>query len=180
MQSNTLSILVENSAGVLSQVIRLFSRKGYNIDSLAVGVTTDPEVSRITIVTKGDDLMVKQISSQINKLLPVLSVRVLAVDDAVERELLLVKVKASDRSTRDEIIQLVNVFRASILDIGRETVTVAIVGTHEKSSALLNLLEEFGILEIARTGMIALQRGADTIYDRNRDKEEYDYGKNVL
>jgi len=180
MELYTLSILVENSAGVLSQVTRLFSRKSYNIHSLAVGVTDDPEVSRITIITMGDELMMKQLSSQLNKLLPVLSVAILSDDNSIERELILVKVKAEDRGTRDEIIQLVSIFRASILDVGCKALTVCIVGNKEKSNALLKLLAEFDILEVARTGMIALERGVNTIYDRNKDEEEYNYGKNVL
>jgi len=180
MKHNTLSILVENSAGVLSQVIRLFSRKGYNIDSLAVGETHDPAISRITVVLQGDSLAIRQISSQLHKLIPVHSVKVLDPDDSIERELIFVKVKADSRSVRDEIIQLVGVFRAHIIDIDLQTVTVSIVGAGDKSRALLNLLDEFGIMEIARTGMIALERGATTIYDRNKTEEEYDYGKHVL
>lgn len=180
MEQYKLSILVENSAGVLSQVTRLFSRKSYNIHSLAVGITNDPEVSRITVITFGDELMIKQLSNQLSKLLPVLSVQVLSADNSIERELILAKVRAADKSARDEVIQIVNIFRASILDVGRESLTICIVGNKEKSNALLKLLGEFDILEVARTGMIALERGVSTIYDQNKDKEEYSYGKNVL
>jgi len=180
MEQYTLSILVENTAGVLSQVTRLFSRKGYNIESLAVGVTDNPEISRITIIALGNDLMIRQLSNQLSKLLPVISVRVLSDQNSVQRDLVLVKVKTENMAERAEIIQIVDIFRASILDIGRGSLTVAIVGDSEKSGAMLNLLEEFGILEIARTGMVALERGSGTIYDSNKDKEEFSYGKNVL
>lgn len=180
MAQHTLSILVENAAGVLSQVIRLFSRKGYNIDSLAVGETDNPEISRITVIVKGDDLMVRQITSQLSKLLPVSSVTALSSENSIERELVLVKVAAPNRSARDEVIQIVNIFRANIIDVSMETLTISIVGAGEKTGAILNLLKEFGILEIVRTGMIALERGVSTIYDRNKDKEDYNYGKIVL
>lgn len=180
MQNYTLSILVENASGVLSQVTRLFSRKGYNINSLAVGKTHDPEISRITVIVPGDELMVKLLTTQLNKMLCVLSVQVLSDGKSVERELILIKVKAADRTVRDEIIQIVNIFRANIIDIGLESLTISQVGDLEKTDAMLNLMEQFGILETVRTGMIALERGANSIYDRNKDKEEYNYGKNVL
>jgi len=180
MEKYTLSVLVENSAGVLSQVTRLFSRKGYNIDSLAVGETDDPEISRITIIVLGDDQIMKQLYAQLSKLLPVLSVQILSADNSVERELVLIKVRTNGRTERDEVIQICNIFRASVIDIHLDSLTIALVGDAEKSKAMLNLLGEFGILELVRTGMIALERGASSIYDRNKDKEEYYYGKNVL
>ncbi len=176
----TLAILVENSAGVLSQVSRLFSRKGYNIESIAAGTTQDPNITRITIISVGDELMITQVANQLRKLLPVLSVNVLDDQKSIQRELILVKVKAETREKREEVIQMVNVFRASVLDMSRESLTIAIVGNAEKSKALLNLLDDFGILEIARTGMIALERGSNTIYDQNKEEGEYNYGKNVL
>ncbi len=177
---NILSILVENTPGVLSQVSRLFSRKGYNIDSIASGTTQDPAVTRITIVMDGDQEMIAQITAQLSKLLPVISVKILSNEAAVQRELVLVKVQAEDREKRDEIIQVVNVFRASIVDVGRETLTVAIIGDKGKVSALQDLLGDFGILEVVRTGTIAIERGRDTIYDDNKEKGEFNYGKNVL
>ena len=158
-----LSVLVENTAGVLSQVSRMFSRKGFNIDSLAVGPTDDHAVSRITIMLQVDDQMIQQIASQLNKLLPVISVKILDQEQSVSRELILVKVRVQDRGQRDEIIQLANIFRVSIVDVARESLTICITGSHSKSDALLGLLSEFGILELVRTGAVALERGSGTI-----------------
>lgn len=180
MQHHTLSVLVENSAGVLSQVSRLFSRRGYNIESLAVGVTTDPTISRMTIIVNGDDLMATQIASQLRKLQPVISVQQLSSDQSVYRELLLIKVKAETRDKRDEVIQISNIFRANIIDVSRSALTVSITGDTDKTDALLRLLDEFGILEMVRTGIVALERGPYTIYDDNKEKGEFNYGKNVL
>jgi acetolactate synthase-1/3 small subunit len=176
----TLSILVEDTPGVLSQVARLFSRKGYNIESIAAGVTDRPGVTRISVVTVGDEKMINQIATQLSKLLLVISVDILTDEDSIQRELVLIKVKAETRGQRDDVLQIINVFRASVLDMGRESMTVAVLGNAEKTKALLNLLEDFGILEVVRSGMIALERGRNTIYDRNKIKEEYNYGKNVL
>ena len=176
----TLSILVEDIPGVLSQVARLFSRKGYNIESICAGVTTQPGVTRISVVTLGDEKMITQLSAQISKLLPVYTVDILTGEDSVQRELVLIKVKTADKDARDEIIQIVNVFRASILDLAKDTLTIAMLGTADKTKAILNLLEEFGILEIARTGMVALERGSNNIHAQNKLKEEYNYGKTVL
>ena len=158
-----LSVLVENTAGVLSQVSRMFSRKGYNIDSLAVGPTDDPAISRITIMLSVDDLMAQQVANQLNKLLPVISVKLLPVDNSICRELILVKVRVADRGVRDEIIQLSNIFRVSIVDVALDSLTICITGDHSKSDALLGLLNEFGILELVRTGAVALERGSGTI-----------------
>ncbi len=133
----TISILVENSPGVLSQVSRLFSRKGYNIDSIASGTTEDPRVTRITIVMQGDEVIIGQITAQLRKLLCVISVKLLSPESAVQRELVLVKVRAETKDKRDEIIQVVNVFRASIVDISRETLTVVILGSESKAGALI-------------------------------------------
>lgn len=159
-----LSVLVENNAGVLSQVTRMFSRKGFNIESLAVGTTDDPTISRITIIVYTDSLMIAQIASQLNKLLPVISVQVLETGKSVRRELILIKVRADDRGKRDEVMQMVNIFRAKIIDVSPETLTIEITGDHDKSEALLKLLESFGILELVRTGAVALERGQSTIY----------------
>ncbi len=176
----TLSILVEDIPGVLSQVARLFSRKGYNIESICAGVTTQPGVTRISVVTLGDEKMITQLSAQISKLLPVYTVDILTGEDSVQRELVLIKVNTANKDARDEIIQIVNVFRASILDLAKDTLTIAMLGTADKTKAILNLLEEFGILEIARTGMVALERGRNNIHAQNKLKEEYNYGKTVL
>ena len=114
------------------------------------------------------------------KLLPVLAVKILEEETSLQRELALIKVRAVDRNARDEVIQMANIFRANIIDVSRETLTVAAFGDREKTDALVRLLRDFGVLEIARTGTIAIERGRSTIYDDNKLKEEYDYGKNVL
>ena len=176
----TLSLLVQDIPGVLSQVARLFSRKGYNIESIVSGESGDPGVTRITIVLLGDELMISQIAAQCRKLLPVQTVRILDENTCIRREIALIKVRAEDHSTRDEIIQLVNIFRAKIIDVGRESLTVWVFGSESKNTALIQMLTEFGILEIAKTGTIAIERGRSTIYDNNKLQEEYDYGKNVL
>ena len=176
----TLSILVRDIPGVLSQVARLFSRKGYNIESIVSGETDKPGVTRITIVIQGDELMVNQIADQCRKLIPVLAVKILDEDISLQREFSLIKVHAADRTTRDEVIQMANIFRATIIDVSRDTLTVAIFGEQGKTQALTNLLADFGILEIVKTGTLAIERGRSTIYDNNKLKEEYNYGKNVL
>lgn len=176
----TLSILVEDVPGVLSQVARLFSRKGYNIESICAGSTTKPGVTRISVVTIGDEKMITQLAMQLSKLLLVISVDILTGEDSVQRELVLIKVSASGKDARDEIIQIVNVFRARILDMAKDTLTIAVLGTADKTKAILELLEDFGILETARTGMVALERGRNNIHDKNKLKEEYNYGKTVL
>lgn len=158
MAKHTLSILVENHAGVLSRVAGLFSRRGFNIDSLAVGVTENPEISRMTIVVDGDDYTVEQVSKQLNKLIDVIKVKQLDSSDAVSRELALIKVEAT-ASTRSEIIQIVEIFRAKIVDISKNTLTIEISGGIEKVSALEEMLRQFGIKEIVRTGSIAIERG---------------------
>ena len=176
----TLSILVQDIPGVLSQVARLFSRKGYNIESIVSGETDRSNVSRITIVLLADELMIDQIAAQCRKLIPVLAVKILDEGTSIQREFSLIKVHAADRNARDEVIQMANIFRAKIIDVSRETLTVAIFGDKEKTAALTGMLADFGILEIAKTGTIAIERGRSTIYDDNKLKEEYNYGKNVL
>lgn len=158
MAKHTLSILVENHAGVLSRVAGLFSRRGFNIDSLAVGVTENPEISRMTIVVDGDDYTVEQVSKQLNKLIDVIKVKQLDRTDSVSRELALIKVEAT-ASTRSEIIQIVEIFRAKIVDISKNTVTIEISGGVDKVAALEDMLRQFNIREIVRTGTIAIDRG---------------------
>ena len=176
----TLSILVRDIPGVLSQVARLFSRKGYNIESIVSGETDKPGITRMTIVLIADELMINQIADQCRKLIPVLAVKILDEGTSIQREFSLIKVHAADRNARDEVIQMANIFRANIIDVSRETLTVAIFGDKEKTAALTAMLADFGILEIAKTGTIAIERGRSTIYDDNKLKEEYNYGKNVL
>ena len=177
---HTLSVLVENTPGVLSQVSRLFSRKGYNIESLAVGTTDDPEVSRITIEVTCDNLMIEQIINQLRKLFCVYSVRLLPPASSIRRELVLIKVKGRD--VRNEVIQIANIFRATIIDVSTKSLTLAVIGQESKDDALEKLLCEFGILELVRTGMVALERGEATINDNddNKETDEFDLGKNVL
>ena len=176
----TLSVLVENAAGVLSQVSRLFSRKGYNIESLAVGTTDDPAVSRITIEVMADEKMMEQVMNQLRKLFPVYSVKELLPERSIRRELVMFKVRAETHDIRNEVIQIANIFRASIIDVSIESLTLALIGDEDKADAMQKLLESFGILELVRTGMVALERGAYTISDENKEKSEFNYGKNFL
>ena len=159
------SVLVENRAGVLCKVAGLFWRRCFNIDSLAVGPTDNPAVSRITILIDVNDRTAEQVANQLSKLIPVMSVRRLKQDETISRELILVKVRVRDRGQRDEIIQLSNIFRVSIVDVAMESLTICITGDQSKSDALLDLLAEFGILELVRTGTVALERGPRTIND---------------
>lgn len=176
----TLVILVRDIPGVLSQVARLFSRKGYNIESIVSGATDQPGISRISIELIGDELMIEQIAAQCRKLLPVKTVKILDEETCIRREIALIKVTAADRAARDEIIQLANIFRAQVIDVAKESLTLWVFGSQSKNTALIGMLEDFGILEIAKTGTIAIERGRSTIYDKSKLKEEYEYGKNVL
>lgn len=176
----TLSVLVEDTPGVLSQVARLFSRKGYNIESICSGPGIEPGTTRISVVALVDEKTVHQLATQLSKLLLVISVDILEGETAVQLELVLIKVKAETTDARESIIQITNVFRGNIVDFGTDTLIIAVVGAVEKTNAILRLLGDYGILETARTGMVALERGSNTIYDQNKLKEEYNYGKNVL
>jgi len=162
MMKHTLAVLVENKAGVLFRVASLFSRRGYNIDSLAVGVTEDPETSRMTIVVHGDDHVLEQVTKQLNKLVDVIKVSDIGGDDTVERELALIKVSA-DVDTRAEIIQIANIFRARIVDVAPKSMTVEVTGDEGKVDAIEKLLRQFGIKEMVRTGKIALVRGSKKV-----------------
>ena len=169
---HTLSVLVENAAGVLSQVSRLFSRKGYNIESLAVGTTDDPAVSRITIEVMADDGHDSSRScNQLRKLFPVYSVQELhARATPSAGSWCMFKVKAETPDIRNEVIQIANIFRASIIDVSLKSLTLALIGDESKADAMQKLLEAFGILELVRTGMVALERGA--LHHRRRDTKE--------
>jgi len=180
VRRQTLAVLVDNVAGVLSQVSRLFSRKGYNIESLAVGTTTDPNVSRITIEVLGDDDHIKLLSNQLGKLFPVHSIKVLTPEKSIRRELVLFKVRAATGEKRNEIIQIANIFRANIIDVAIGSLTLAMIGDEGKIEAIQKLLDEFEVLELVRTGVVALERGQDTIYDETKERGEFNYGKNVL
>lgn len=162
MNRHVLSILVENQAGVLSRVTGLFSRRGYNIDSLSVGVTEDSENSRITVVVYCDDDSINQIVKQVEKICDVIRVVELTPQRAVYRELALIKV-ITTTATRPEVISIVDIFRANIIDVASETLTIEITGDEEKILAFSNLMEPFGIKEIVRTGLTALCRGSNPI-----------------
>ena len=177
---HTLSVLVENAAGVLSQVSRLFSRKGYNIESLAVGTTDDPAVSRITIELMADAMSTEQIMNQLRKLFSVYSVQELVPEHSIRRELVMFKVKAETPDIRNEVIQIANIFRASIIDVSLKSLTLALIGDENKADAMQKLLEAFGILELVRTGMVALERGEYTITSENKENNEFNLGKNIL
>ncbi|WAM34229.1 acetolactate synthase small subunit [Caldicellulosiruptor morganii] len=166
----TLSVLVENHPGVLSRVAGLFSRRGFNIDSLAVGVTEDPAISRMTIVVNGDDYIVEQVTKQLNKLIDVIKVKKLDPKEAVERELALIKVNASSQ-TRSDIIQITEIFRANIVDVSKETLTIEISGDEDKIDALIELLKQYGIREVVRTGLIAIERG-NKVISKNKSEED--------
>ncbi len=156
---HTLSVLVENKPGVLTRVTSLFARRGFNIDSLAVGVTEDPTLSRITMVVSAADTPIEQITKQLHKLVNVLKIQDLDPADMVDRELVLFKVSAPpDR--RNEVIEVANVFRAKVIDVGKNTLTIEATGTNEKLAAMEDLLRAYGIKELARTGRIALARGS--------------------
>jgi len=153
-----LSVLVENKPGVLARVAGLFSRRGFNIDSLAVGITENPDVSRMTITVDAEEHPIEQVTKQLHKLINVIKITDLDAEKTVARELALLKVK-SDAKTRAEVMQLAKIFRAQILDVSRKTITIEITGTFEKIDALEQLLQPHGVVEIVRTGRIAIERG---------------------
>ena len=163
---HTLSVLVENKPGVLTRIAGLFSRRGFNIDSLAVGPTDNPDVSRMTVVVDVDELPLEQVTKQLNKLVEVLKVVELAGIASVQREILLVKVSA-DLQTRSHIIETAQLFRAKIVDVAAEAVTIEATGDSDKLEALLRILEPFGIKELVQSGMVAIGRGARSITDRS-------------
>lgn len=156
---HTISVLVENKFGVLARISTLFAARGFNIDSLSVGETENPDVSRMTIIVQGDDRILEQVEKQLNKLVDVIKVMDFLETKHIERDLALIKVKA-DKSNRSEIMQIVDVFRAKIIDVAQDSIIIEITGTEEKVDALTELLKPFGIKEMSRTGVIAMARGA--------------------
>ena len=158
----TVGVLVNNEPGVLSRVSGLFSRRGFNIESLAVGPTQDMSVSRITIVVRGDDAKVEQLVQQLYKLICVQKVQVMQQRSSVERQLLLVKVKASI-AEREGLMRLVDIFKAKVLDVTKNSMVLQITGDNDKIDALMSLLNDYGILELVRTGVVALERGEDVM-----------------
>ncbi len=155
---HTLAVLVENKPGVMARTSGLFSRRGFNIDSLSVGVTNDPDMSRMTIVVNGDDRVLDQVRKQLNKLINVIKIVDLPSNNSVERELVLIKVTVGV-DTRSEIMQITDTFRAKIVDVGKDTLTIEVTGDEGKINAIIQLMDHFGIKEIARTGKTALIRG---------------------
>ena len=156
---HTLVALVEDKPGVLNRMASLFRRRGFNIESIAVGHSELPHLSRMTVVVDGATTMVEQVRKQLDKVVDVVKVSDISSEDIIARELALIKVKASS-STRSEIIQIVDIFRANIVDVASDSVTIEVTGDEEKVNSLLNLLRGFGIKEITRTGRIAMTRGS--------------------
>ena len=159
---HTFSVLVENRAGVLSRITGLFARRAFNIESLAVGVTEDPKYSRITIVTEGNEYTVEQVEKQLNKLIDVIKVRTIHPEELISRELVLIKVNAG-QNERADIMNIAEIMSAKIVDISRTTMTLELADTSDRVDLFAELLRPFAIREIARTGIVALQKGTDTI-----------------
>lgn len=157
-----LSILVENTPGVLSRVSGLFSRRGYNIDSITAGVTSDPKFTRMTVVVRGDDQVLDQISKQLNKLVEVQDIKELKEDNAVYRELALVKVRCNAEN-RQSVISIADIFRAKIIDVSCDSLIVELTGAKSKLDAFIQLLDGYEILELARTGITGLSRGSEDV-----------------
>jgi acetolactate synthase I/III small subunit len=155
---HTISALVENKFGVLARISTLFAARGFNIDSLAVGETENPDVSRMTIIVRGDDKILEQVEKQLNKLVDVIKVSDFKEVQHLERDLALIKVK-TDKTNRSEIMQIVDIFRAKIIDVSHDSLIIEITGDEEKIQALLSMLRPFGIKEMCRTGIIAMGRG---------------------
>jgi acetolactate synthase-1/3 small subunit len=156
---HTISVLVENRFGVLSRVSGLFSGRGFNIESLTVAETQDPQVSRMTIVTRGEDRIIEQINKQLNKLIDVIKVMDVTADDYVERELVLVKLNAEEKN-RAEILRITDIFRGKVVDAATKCYTVEITGSDNKVRAFLEMVRPLGIQEVARTGKVAITRGS--------------------
>ena len=166
MSRHTLSVLVENKPGVLARIASLFSRRGFNIDSLAVGPTEDDDVSRMTIVVNVEDLPLEQVTKQLNKLVNVIKIVELDPAVSVQRELLLVKV-AADRQSRSHILETVQLFRAKVVDVAPDAVTIEATGNSDKLAALLRVLEPYGIRELVQSGVVAVSRGSRSMTDRS-------------
>jgi acetolactate synthase-1/3 small subunit len=165
MSRHTLSVLVENKPGVLARIAGLFSRRGFNIDSLAVGPTEQPEVSRMTIVVNVEESPLEQVTKQLNKLIEVIKIVELDTSASVSRELLLVKVKA-DASTRGQVLEVVQLFKAKVVDVAADAITVQVVGNTDKLEDFLTIVEPFGVRELVQSGMVAIGRGSRSISDR--------------
>ncbi|NLJ53344.1 MAG: acetolactate synthase small subunit [Intrasporangiaceae bacterium] len=165
MSKHTLSVLVENKPGVLARIASLFARRGFNIDSLAVGPTEHPEISRMTVVVDVEELPLEQVTKQLNKLIEVIKVVELDPASSVQRQVMLIKVKA-DQSNRSYIIQTVELFRAHVIDVGTDTLTIQATGNADKLRALLEVLDPYGIKELVQSGHIGIGRGSRSMTDR--------------
>ena len=163
---HTLSVLVENKPGVLVRIAGLLARRGFNIDSLAVGPTEHEEISRMTIVVNCEEHPLEQVTKQLNKLINVLKIVELESSQAVQRELILVKVRA-DSDSRGKVMETVELFRAHVVDVALDAVTVEATGSHDKLEALVRVLEPYGIRELVQSGMVAVARGSRSMTDRN-------------
>ncbi len=165
MSKHTLSVLVENTPGILARVAGLFARRGFNIHSLAVGPTEHPDVSRMTVVVDVDELPLEQVTKQLNKLINVIKIVELEQSASVQRELLLVKVRA-DMASRSAVLETVRLFRAKVVDVAPDAVTVEVTGNPDKLEAFLKVVEPFGIRELVQSGLVAVGRGSRSITDR--------------
>ena len=168
-QTHTLSVLVENKPGVLTRVSALFARRAFNITSLTVGETEHPEISRMTIIVKAEDQPFEQVTKQLNKLVNVLKVVELEPEDSVERRLLLIKVRANEKR-RTGVLQVVDLFRAHVVDVQTETVVIESIGSLSKLEALVRSLEQYGVTEIVHSGAVAIGRGSRSITDQLKEK----------
>ena len=172
MQKRVFQLLADNTSGVLSRISGLFSRRGYNIESITAGETADPRFSRVTIVTYGDDEILEQIEKQVGKLVDVRNIRELKPEESVYRELALIKVKA-DPQQRQGIIAVADIFRANIVDVSKDSLIIELTGNQAKIEAFINLLDGYEILELARTGIAGLGRGMDNVTVRGQDNRNY-------
>ncbi|MBO6133036.1 MAG: acetolactate synthase small subunit [Lachnospiraceae bacterium] len=161
-KKKTFQLLVDNTYGVLSRIAGLFSRRGYNIDSITAGVTADPRITRITIVTDGDDEILEQIEKQLRKLIDVRDIRELVPEESVYRELMLIKVE-TDKASRQTIFSIASQFRANIIDVGPDSLIIEVIGGTSKIDAFIRLMSDYRILELARTGVAGLRRGSEGV-----------------
>lgn len=171
MKKHILAVLVVNKTGVLNKITGLYSRRGFNIESLSVGTTEKEGISRITITLYGDEHTVSQITSQLEKLVDVLSVRRLETENTVGREVCFIKLRSGNEN-RSHLLELAGIFRASVIDAGNEAITVLLTGTPEKTEAFLSLVSDFGIIEVVRSGLMAIERGARALEDQHGYNEE--------
>jgi len=170
---HTLAVLVENHAGVLTRVAGLFSRRGFNIESIAVGRTEDPSISRMTIVVEADDATLEQVTKQLHKLIEVIKISDITTDDFVDRELALVKVSA-DAKNRSEILQVVEIFRGKIVDVSEKAMIIEVTGDEDKIDAFVQLARPYGIKELVRTGKVAMVRGPKSVSEGKGRKASTD------